>query len=106
MSKDLFSKSVFTIKFILGKKIISTILANTCAIIYDFPDKQFAEKICQDLKIQPQHLIQSKQIQGFNGRAVQLITHAINSTLTVCTHTEDLTLLLITKLKNHCIILI
>ena len=80
-------------------------LANTCATGYSFIDKEFAETICQVLEIKPQRLIKLKQIQKFNGGAAKPITHAICPTLTVGTHTESHTPLLITKLENHPIIL-
>lgn len=54
MSKDLFYKSFFTIKYTLGNKIIAITLANTYAIGYDFLDKKFLKTICQVLEIKPE----------------------------------------------------
>ena len=101
MPKDLFCESSFTIQCTLGKKIRATTLANTCATGYGFIDKEFTETVCQVLEIEPQRLIKSKQIQGFDGRAAKPITHAIYPILTIGNHTESLAPLLITKLGNH-----
>ena len=84
---------------------MATTLVDTCATGYGFIDEEFAETVCQDLEIEPQRLIKPKQIQGFDGRAAKPITHAIYPTLTVGTHTESLAPLLITKLRNHPMIL-
>ena len=84
---------------------MATILANTCATEYSFIDEEFAETVCQVLEIKPQRLIKPKQIQRFDGKAAKPITHAIYPTLTVGTHTKNLALLLIKKLRNYPIIL-
>ena len=105
MPKNLFCESLFTIQCTLGNKIRATTLADTCATGYGFIDEEFAETVCQVLEIEPQCLVKSKQIQGFNGRAAKLITHAIYPILIVGDHTESLALLLITKLGNHPMIL-
>ena len=105
MPKNLFCENPFTINCILGKKIMATTLANTCAIGYSFIDEEFAETVCQVLEIKPQCQIKLKQIQEFDGRAAKPIIHAIYLTLTIGTHTESLGSLLIIKLRNHLIIL-
>ena len=105
MPKDLFCESPFTIQCTLGNKIRATTLADTCATGYDFIDEKFAETVCQVLEIEPQCLIKPKQIQRFDGRNAKPITHAIYPTLTVGDHIESLALLLITKLRNHFMIL-
>ena len=76
-------------------------LANTCTTRYGFIDEEFAEIICQVLKIKLQRLIKLKQIQRFDGRPVKSITHAIDLSLTIGIHIENLALLWITKLGNH-----
>ena len=105
MPKNLFCESFFTIQCTLENKIRATTLADTCATGYGFIDEEFAEIVCQVLEIEPQRLIKSKQIQGFDGRAAKPIIHAIYPTLTVGDHTESLAPLLITKLGNHPMIL-
>ena len=60
MLKDLFYKSPFTIQYILGNKIMATILANTYVTGYGFIDKKFAEIVCQILEIESQYLIKPK----------------------------------------------
>lgn len=76
-------------------------LANTCAIGYGFIDKKFAEKACQVLKIEPQCLIKSKQIQKFHDKATKLITYAIYPILIVAIYIESMVSLFITKLENY-----
>lgn len=60
MLKDLFYKSLFPIQSISGNKIMALTLANTYTTRYSFIDKEFAEKVCQVLKIKSQYLIKSK----------------------------------------------
>ena len=84
---------------------MATTLADICTTGYGFIDEEFADIVCQVLEIEPQRLIKSKQIQGFDSRAAKPITHAIYLTLTVGTYTESLALLLITKLGNYLMIL-
>ena len=48
---------------------------------------------------------QTKKIQEFDGRTAKLITHAIYLIVTFDIYIESLALLLITKLKNHPMIL-
>ena len=105
MPKDFFCKISFTIQCTLGNKIRASTLSDTCATTYGFIDEEFAETVCQVLEIELQRLIKSKQIQGFDGRAAKLITHAIYLTLTIGTHTKSLASLFITKLGNHPMIL-
>ena len=105
MPKDLFCKSVFTIQCILGNKTRATTLVDTYATGYGFINEEFAETVCQVLEIKLQRLIKPKQIQRFDGRAAKPITYAIYPILTIGAHTESLAPLLITKLRNHPIIL-
>ena len=90
---------------ILENKIRDTTLVDTCATGYGFINEKFAETVCQVLEIELQRLIQLKQIQEFDGRAAKRITHAIYPTLTAGAHTESFAPLLITKLRNHFMIL-
>ncbi len=105
MLKDLFCERPFIIQCTLGNKIKAKTLADTCATRYGFINEEFAETVCQVLKIEAQRLIKPKQIQGFDGRAVKPITHAIYLTLTIGTYIESLAPLLITKLGNYPMIL-
>ena len=84
---------------------MATTLADTCATGYSFIDEEFTKTVFQDLEIEPQRLIKPKQIQRFDGRAAKPITYVIYPTLTFDTHTESLASLLITKLRNHPMIL-
>ena len=51
MLKDLFYESLFTIQYILEKKIIATTLANTYATRYDFIGEKFIETVCHILEM-------------------------------------------------------
>ena len=97
MPEDLFCKSSFIVQYILENEINATILVDTCATRYTFIDEKFAEIVCQTFKIEPQRLTKSKPIQGFDGRAAQLVTHAIYPKLSIENHSKSLAPLLITK---------
>lgn len=71
---------------------MAIILANICAIRYEFIDIKFSEIICQVLEIESQR---------FDGRSAKLITHAIYPTLTIGTHSKIFDSLFITKWGNH-----
>ena len=83
---------------------MAIILANTYTTEYGFIYEEFAETVCQGFEIKSQNLIKPKQIQKSDGRAAKLITHAIYLIPTIGTYTENLTPLLITKLRNHLMI--
>ena len=53
MLKNLFCESPFTIQCTLENQIMTTTLADTFATEYSFIDKEFAEKLCQFLEIEP-----------------------------------------------------
>ena len=52
MPKNLFYESFFTIYYILRNKIKTIILADIYVIGYSFIDEEFAEIVCQVLKIE------------------------------------------------------
>ncbi len=103
--EDLFWENLLTIQYTLGNKIKITILVNTCAIGFEFIDKNFAETICKKLEIQPQCLTKPKPIQGFDNKTTKSVTHAIYLTFSMGKHTESLSPLLITKLGQYSMIL-
>lgn len=84
---------------------MATILTNTYTILYGCINKEFAKTICQVLQIQSQRLTKPKKIPRFDNTNAKPISHAIYPTQTICTHGQNLTLLVITKLENHLIIL-
>ena len=53
MPKNLFCESPFIIQCTLGNKIMAITLANICATGYGYIDEEFAETVCQVLKIKP-----------------------------------------------------
>lgn len=104
ISNHTFCKSSLTIQCILRNKIIAKILVHIDTTKYGFVNKEFTERICQVLEIKTQHLIKSKQIQGFDIRTAKSITRTIYLTLTIYTLIKSLALLLMIKLENHPLI--
>lgn len=79
-------------------------MVDICATRYNFIDEKFAEIIYQILEIKPQHLTKPKLIQGFDIRAIELVSYAIYPTLSIENHIERLASLLITILSHYPII--
>ena len=104
---DLFTKTVLVVQCNLRNQgeIQTCILLDTGATGITFVDKKMACYICKILQISFIKLAKPKPIKRFNSRPANLITHAIYPTLTIQGHTKLLTLLLVTKLGQHPIIL-
>jgi hypothetical protein len=64
-----------------------------------------AKRICEIENISPIKLIKPKNIEGFNGAAAPIVTHAIYPRLQIRDHVESLCPLFITTLGKHSIIL-
>ena len=62
MLEDLFYKSSFTIKYILGNKIKAITLVDTYTIRFSFINKKFAKIVYKKLEIQVQCLSKPKLI--------------------------------------------
>ena len=105
MLKDLFCESSLIIEYTLGNKIKAAILINIYAIRFGFIDEKFAKIVCKKHEILLQCLIRSKPIYRFDGGVVQLVIHAIYSTLSVKNYIKSLAPLFITKLRQYPIIL-
>lgn len=105
MPLDLFCESSCPIQCILENIIQAITLVDTCTTRYGFIDENFAEYVCQVLQIKTQRLIKPKPIQGFDGKVTKPITYAIYPTLTIGNYTKSLTLVLMTKLGIHPMIL-
>ena len=86
-------------------EIRTTTLLDTGATEYSFVDPSMARRICDDLLIKPIKLSKPKAIRGFDGKQAPNVTHAIYPTMTIQTHIERITPMLITKLGRHQIIL-
>ena len=80
-------------------------LLNTDAIEIAFIDRKLAQQINERLGIAWFSLSKAKLIVGYDGAAGKDITHSIHPTTSVQGHKENLTSMLITKLKQHKIIL-
>ena len=81
-------------------------LVDTDATEYAFIDEMTAHIICENLEISLIPLLKLKPVKGFDEHlAKRPITHAIYLSLTVQDHSELTTLMLITPLRQHLIIL-
>ena len=91
----------------LGKnsKIKTTVLLDMGATKYLFVDPAMTRCLCDKLVIELIQLSKPKAIQGFDGKQAPSVTHAIYPIMTVKDHRETTTLMLITKLNQHQIIL-
>jgi hypothetical protein len=67
----------------MNKKVPLKVLIDTGATGYGFIDERTAQKICSALGIQPVSLLTPKPIQGFNGRLIKPVTHAIYPSLII-----------------------
>ena len=109
MSDDSFTSESLTIKCILSSNEISyslKSLIDTEAADYSFIDKVIAQIVCDQLQIEFLTLIKAKLIQEFNDYyAKKLITHVIYLNLMIQDHTVNIAFMLITKLKQHQMIL-
>ena len=80
-------------------------LLNIDAIEIAFIDRKLAQQISERFDIAWLSLSKAKPIVGYDEAAEKNITHSIHSTISVQEHKENLTSMLITKLKQHKIIL-
>ena len=103
----MFNEKVFDINCKLkNKKEIKTfVLLNIDNSKIAIIDTKFAQKTCNKLNISFQKLIKVKFIRNYNERIDLFIMHVIYFIMTVNKHRKNLTSLLITKLKNHKLIL-
>ena len=104
---DFFAEEALVAPCTLGNnsEIRTTALLDTGATGYSFVDPVMAQRICDDLLIEPIRLSKPKAICGFDGKQALCVTHAIYPTMTLKEHRETTTPILITKLGQHQIIL-
>ena len=107
LSKDLFNERTFEIvcKLKNNDELKTFDLLNIDNTKHVFIDKKFAQEICEKLQITSQQLLKFKFIRKFDDRSEIIITHVIYSIMTVNKHRKNLISLLITKLRNHKLIL-
>ena len=103
---DFFAEEALVTSCTLGnnEEIKTTALLDTGATGYSFVDSAMAQRICNDLLIEPIRLSKPKAIRGFDGKQAPSVTHAIYPIMTVKNHRETTTPMLITKLGQHQII--
>ena len=107
LSKDLFSDRAFetVCKLKNNDEFKTSDLLNTDSTEHAFIDEKFAQKVCEKLQIAFQQLLKLKFIREFDDRSEITVTHVIYFIMTVSRHRKNLISLLITKLKNHKLIL-
>jgi hypothetical protein len=72
---------------------------------YSFVNSTIVRRICEALKIDSVKLNKSRKMKEYDERMRESITHVIYSRMIIRDHFESSTLLLITKLDQHDIIL-
>ena len=107
LSKDLFNERAFkTVCKLKNNDEFKTFdLLNTDSIEHAFIDEKFARKVCEKLQIAFQQLLKLKFIREFDDKSKITVTHVIYFIMTVNKHRKNLISLLITKLRNHKLIL-
>ena len=107
LSKDLFNEQVFEIVYKLknNNKFKTSDLLNIDSTEHIFIDEKFAQEICEKLQITFQQLLKFKFIREFDDKSEIIVTHVIYFIMTVNKHRKNLISLLITKLRNHKLIL-
>ena len=105
--KDLFNKRTFeTVYKLKNNDELKTFnLLNTDSTKHIFIDEKFAQEVCEKLQITFQQLLKFKLIREFDDRSKVTVTHVIYFIMTVNRHRKNLISLLITKLRNHKLIL-
>jgi hypothetical protein len=84
--------------------LVKAMIDNDC-IDYSFVNSTIVRSICETLKISSMKLNKSRKIKKYDERMSDSITHVIYSRMIIRDHVESSTLLLITKLDQHDIIL-
>ena len=107
LSKNLFSERAFeTVRKLRNNDEFKTSnLLNIDSTKHAFIDEKFAQKVCEKLQITFQQLLKFKLIREFDDRSEITVTHVLIFIMTVNKHRKNLTSLLITKLRNHKLIL-
>ncbi len=93
------------INCVLRNKIFTIAMIDIDATEYAFVDESVAQSLCEALKIESVQLIKKRLIRAYDDRKDQIITHVIYSKMIIQRHTESLTFMLITKLRQQTLIL-
>ena len=107
LSENLFNERAFetVCKLKNNDEFKTSDLLNTDSTEHAFIDEKFAQEICEKLQITFQQLLKLKLIREFDDKSEITIIHVIYSIMTVNKHRKNLISLLITKLRNHKLIL-
>ena len=107
LSKNLFNERAFetVCKLKNNDEFKTSDLLNIDSTEHVFIDEKFAQKIREKLQIAFQQLLKFKLIRKFDDKSEITVTHVIYSIITVNRHRKNLISLLITKLRNHKLIL-
>jgi hypothetical protein len=84
--------------------LVKAMIENDC-IDYSFVNDTIVRSICETLKISSVKLNKSRKIKKYDERMRDSITHVIYSKIIIRDYIESSTLLLITKLSHHEILL-
>ncbi len=93
------------INCVLKDKIFTIAMINIDVTEYAFIDETVAQSLCETLKIEFVQLIKKRLIKVYDERKDQIITHVIYSKMIIQEHTENLTVMLIIKLRQQTLIL-
>jgi hypothetical protein len=107
LKNDLFDNDLVIESCILDDEnqyLVKAMIDNDC-INYSFVNSIIVNSICETLKISSMKLNKSRKIKKYDERMSDSITHVIYLRMIIRDHVESSTLLLITKLDQHDIIL-
>ena len=107
LSKNLFNDRAFetVCKLKNNDEFKTSDLLNIDSTEHAFIDEKFVQEICEKLQITFQQLLKFKFIREFDDKSKIIVTHVIYFIMTVNKHRKNLISLLITKLRNHKLIL-
>jgi alpha-N-acetylglucosamine transferase len=105
MKNDLFDETLVLINCVLKNKILTIAMIDIDVTEYAFVDETVAQSLCETLKIESVQLIKKRLIRVYDERKDQIITHVIYSKMIIQRHTENLTFMLIIKLRQQTLIL-
>jgi hypothetical protein len=107
LKNDLFDEDSVIESCILDNEnsyLVRAMIDNDCTD-YLFVNSAIVRRICETLNISSVKLNKSRKIKRYDKRMNDSITHVIYSRMIIRDHVENSTLLLITKLNQHDVIL-
>jgi hypothetical protein len=107
LEDDLFDEDSIIDSCILDDEnsYLARAMINNDCTDYSFVNSAIVRRIYEALNISSVKLNKSRKIKRYDERMSDLITHVIYSKMIIRDHVENFTLLLITKLNQHDVIL-